>query len=254
MKNCLSVALAVFNEENNLGQCLESVKDIADEIIVVDGGSTDQTVNVAKSYGARVIFSDNPPMFHINKEKALRAAHCEWILQLDADEAVSPDLADEIKEIVRKNNPEISGYYIPRKNYFLKHWMRKGGQYPDRVARLFLNGKGKFPCKDVHEQIEIDGQTGVTHGWLEHYTYKTMDEYWRKADTYTSLTADSMKIKGIEPSFRAWFTYNINKPFVTFFLLFFRHKGFIDGWYGFLFALYSAMHFQIAYRKFVQNK
>lgn len=253
-KITISVALAVYNEATNLRMCLDSVKGFADEIVVVDGGSTDDTVKIAQTFGAIIIKTDNPPIFHINKQKAIDACHGVWILQMDADEAVSGKLAEEVKSITKDVNPDVVGYYIPRKNYFLKHWMRKGGQYPDRVIRLFVNGKGRLPCKDVHEQIEIEGKTGVTEGWLEHYTYQTMNDYWRKADSYTNLTADFMKKSGVKKTFKTWFIYTIQKPFVTFFLLFFRHKGFVDGWYGFLFALYSGMHFQIAYRKFTELK
>src|SRR6185437_645004 len=96
----LSVALAVFNEEKNLEACLESVKDIAQEIVIVDGTSTDKTVDVAKKFGARILIKDNPPIFHINKQKAIDMCKNEWILQLDADERVSPKLAKEIMNVI----------------------------------------------------------------------------------------------------------------------------------------------------------
>ena len=100
MKQKLSVVLAVFNEQENLGKCLDSVKDLADEIIIVDGGSSDRTVEIAKSYGAKVIETNNPPIFHINKQKALELATNQWILQLDADERVSKKLLNEIEEVI----------------------------------------------------------------------------------------------------------------------------------------------------------
>src|SRR5664279_967941 len=110
MKNDISVILATFNEEKNLADCLDSVRDIAREIIIVDGSSTDKTVEIAKAYHAKVLVTDNPPIFHINKQKALEMATCEWILQLDADERVSNELAAEIKQIIQMSEEELEGY------------------------------------------------------------------------------------------------------------------------------------------------
>src|SRR5882757_4516257 len=119
----LTVALAVFNEEKNLGACLESVKDIADEIIIVDGTSTDKTVEVAKKFNSRVLITDNPPIFHINKQKAIDMAKNEWILQLDADERVSPELGREIIRMTEMTDDEITAYQekLPKRKMFLKH-------------------------------------------------------------------------------------------------------------------------------------
>src|SRR6266567_7513603 len=117
----LTVALATFNEEGNLGDCLSSVKDIASEIVIVDGSSTDKTVAIAKEFGARVLVTDNPPIFHINKQKAIDMAKGEWILQLDADERVSPELAKEIIKVITMNDDEIDAYQkkLPNHNLFL---------------------------------------------------------------------------------------------------------------------------------------
>ncbi|MFZ5845009.1 MAG: glycosyltransferase family 2 protein, partial [Patescibacteria group bacterium] len=153
----LSIALATYNEAANLASCLDSVATWTNEIVVVDGSSTDQTVAIAKKYGARIIVTDNPPIFHINKQKAVEACRGDWILQLDADEVVTPELVREIKSEIRNQKSEYNGYYFPRKNFFLGHWLRKGGQYPDYVIRLFRKGKGWFPQKSVHEQIVVDG-------------------------------------------------------------------------------------------------
>src|ERR1700722_11004419 len=119
----LSVALAVFNEEKNLEACLSSVKDIADEIVIVDGTSTDRTVEIAKKFGARVVITDNPPIFHINKQKAIDMAKNEWILQLDADERVNPKLANEIKKVIAMSDDELETYQqqLPNRKLFLRH-------------------------------------------------------------------------------------------------------------------------------------
>lgn len=252
----ISVALATYNEEENITRCLSSIKDWVNEIVVVDGGSSDGTVKIAKTFRARVITTDNPPIFHINKQKAIEACHGDWILQLDADEVVSSELAVEIKHVIfdarslrfkaRKN-----GYYIPRKNFFLGHWLRKGGQYPDHVTRLFQNGKGRFPQKSVHEQIIVDGEVGYLRKPLLHYSYRTLSEYWKKANIYTSLTTEELKERNVPKNLLSYFEYNFLKPLMTFFSLFLRHKGFLDGWYGFLFALFSALHHSLAYKKYL---
>src|SRR5258708_22769535 len=119
----LSVVLAVFNEEKNLEACLASIKDIADEIVIVDGSSTDETVVIAKKFNARILITDNPPIFHINKQKAIDMAKNEWILQLDADERVSPKLAKEITKIIAMTDQEIESYEnsLSKRNLFLKH-------------------------------------------------------------------------------------------------------------------------------------
>lgn len=246
-KVTLTVALAVFNEAANISRCLDSVRGLASEIVVIDGGSTDGTVALAKKYTQHVVSTDNPPIFHINKQKALDKAKGDWILQLDADEVVDENLLREIMEIISSKDAR-DGYYIPRRNYFLGNWLRKGGQYPDYVIRLFRNGKGKFPCKSVHEQIEISGLVGHLKNPLDHYSYTSIPQYWKKSESYIRLTADEMR-----DTRRASFgMYVFLKPFTTFFALFARHKGFLDGWRGFLFALFSALHFPKAF--LISNK
>lgn len=248
----LSVAMAVRNEEGNIEACLSSISDIADEIVVVDGGSLDKTVDLAQKFHATIIRTDNPPIFHINKQKALDACHGVWILQLDADEVVTPELKEEIRLTMSDKQLTNHGYYIPRKNYFLKTWLSKGGQYPDYVIRLVKKGFASFPCKSVHEQIHIEGTVGYLKHPLLHYSYRTLDEYWKKADTYTTLTARELLEKNLSPGVWNGLLYMVLKPIQTFFTIYIRHKGCVDGVAGFQFALFSAMHHLIAYRKFIK--
>lgn len=245
-----SVVLAVFNEEDVLGMCLESVKDLADEIVIVDGGSKDKTVEIAKGFGAKVFVMDNPPVFHINKQRAVDRARGDWIFQLDADEVVPSALAEEIRRVISTN--KYTGYYVPRKNYFLWYWMRKGGQYPDYVVRLFKRGKGNFPQKSVHEQIVIDGSIGYLETPLEHRPYKTFVEYWGKAHTYAMLRAREMAKDRLVVTPAVLFQYNLLRPIKTFLNLFIRHKGFVDGIFGFLFALFSAYQEPLALKKYIR--
>ncbi len=247
----LSVAIVTYNEEKKLGACLASVSSWVDEIIVVDGGSNDQTLSIAKQYHARIIKTDNPSIFHINKQKALEACRGEWILQLDADEVVTPKLREEILSLIRFSTP--NGFYLPRKNLFCGHWLKKGGQYPDYVIRLVRRGHAYFPSKSVHEQIAVDGSVEYLKNPLLHYSYDSIVEYWRKANTYISLTAQEYKEKKLPLNFFTYVEYNFFKPTVTFFSLFIRHKGFVDGYWGFLFALFSALHHPLAYARYGKN-
>jgi len=267
-KIILSIALAVKNEESNIRACLSSVADIADEIVVVDGGSTDKTVEIAKELGAKIIQTDNPLIFHINKQKALDACQGEWILQLDADEVVTKELKKEIIKTIGQEtmsrgqklsdadchmSNECNGYYLPRRNNFWGHFMRKGGQYPDYVIRLVRRGKARFLCKSVHEQIEIDGEVGYLKEPMLHYSYRTTEDYWKKADAYTTLTAKDLKQKRVKITLGNWFIYMVFKPIYTFINIFVRHKGFVDGWYGLVFSYWSALRYPIAWRKYTKS-
>lgn len=246
------MVIATYNEEDVVGKCLESIKEIADEIIVVDGSSTDRTVEIAKSFGAKVRVVENQYIFHINKQKAVGLATKDWILQLDADEIVPQELQKEIKNAI--NNKKFNGYYLPRKNFFLGHWMRKGGQYPDPVIRLFKHGKGSFPQKSVHEQIVVDGAVGTLKSELLHYPYQTFSEYWEKAVRYSHLVARKMARDHVPKNIITIISFLFIKPTVTFLNLFIRHQGFVDGIYGFLFAYLSGMQLQLALLKYFYGK
>ncbi len=254
-KITVSVAIAVYNEEKKLEACLSFVAPWVHEIVLVDAGSGDRTLEIAKKYNARIMSTDNPPIFHINKQKALEACHGEWILQLDADEVVTSDLRAEILAVLCPTSsvlsPKFNGYYIPRKNFFCGHWMRKGGQYPDYVIRLVRRGYAHFPCKSVHEQIGVDGPVGYLKNPLSHRSYDSIAEYWHKANSYIDLQADEMKHQKLAVNLVTWFVYNAVKPSVTFILLYVRHKGFLDGYWGLLFALFSALHHPMAYMRYI---
>lgn len=245
----LSVVLATRNEEQNITACLNSVKAIADEIIVVDGESKDATVALAKKLGAKVYEVKNRAMFHTNKQIALQKAKGEWILQLDADERVDATLRQSIRDVI-KSNPKENGFYLKRKNFFLGRWLKKGGQYPDPVIRLVRRGRARFPQRSVHEQIEVDGLVGTLEGHLMHYTAPTFDRYLRNSNRYTSLTAQELKESRVSLSFINWLNYVVVKPTATFLKLYLRHKGFLDGFPGFVFALFSGLHWPIAFMKY----
>lgn len=287
MKTQLSVVLATYNEEKNLVDCLSSVKDIASEIIIVDGSSQDKTVEIAKSFGAKVIITSNPPIFHINKQKALDMAKEKWVLQLDADERVTKELSKEITKIINMSEEEIEKYestlldkslftrhqkllegrdgrignenseyaafFIPRLNYFLGRYLRYGGVYPDGVIRLVRKGKAHFPCKDVHEQIAVDGKVGWLQNPLLHKDSPTFERYIARNNRYTDLMAEEFTTTHLAKNVANAIRFLFVKPAWWFLLTFFRHKGFLDGWQGFVFCFYSARRFAIAYRKYLKK-
>lgn len=253
----ISVVLATYNEEKNLGRTLDSIKDLADEIIVVDGSSTDKTCDVAKKYGAKIIITSNKPNFHINKQMAIDAATGEWILQMDADEVVPSELSREILQKTSEEN-DINGYWIPRKNYFLGRFLMKGGQYPDYTIRLYKKGKGKLPAKDVHEQAVVEGKVGYLKNALLHYPYEDFAFYLKKWDRYNNLIAgqieDDLKDKNAVQKALYGLGYLVVKPGHWFVTTYGRHKGFVDSWQGLTFSLFSALRFPVSYIKYLKRK
>ncbi|MEO8581134.1 MAG: glycosyltransferase family 2 protein [Patescibacteria group bacterium] len=250
----ISVVLATYNEEKNIARCLQSVKKFTDEIIVVDGTSTDNTVEIAKKLGARVIKTTNKPVFHINKQLAMNEAKGELVLQLDADEVVDDELANFIQQVHTKmmhhdEKKLPSAWWIKRKNWFLNKFLTKGGQYPDPVIRLYQNGKARLPQKDVHEQMDVDGDLGWADGHLLHYSSPTFTEYLRKWNDYTSLKATQLREAKVNISIKNTIVYLVFKPLMIFLSIFIRHKGFVDGYPGFVFALYSGLYFPVSYLK-----
>lgn len=266
----LSLCIATHNEEKFIHYPLDSAYDLVDEVIVVDGGSTDRTTEVARSYGDKVKIhkAEHITMFHINKQKAIENAKGEWILQLDADEALSKELKEEIKSVV-SNEPEPNtdhrlpktvAYWIPRKNFFLTRFLMKGGQYPDYTIRLYKNGFARFPCKSVHENVEIlltsevDIRPTTSIGYLkspiEHYADPTFSRYLARWNRYTSMDAQLLW----EKSKISFIDYFFIKPIVWFFSTYFRHLGFMDGFPGLVFCLFSSLRFWAVYVKWWQFK
>ncbi|MGD9129813.1 MAG: glycosyltransferase family 2 protein [Candidatus Woesebacteria bacterium] len=257
----LSVVLATYNEEKNIQGCLESVKDFADEIIVLDGSSQDRTREIAKKLGAKVFKTTNKLNFHINKQIVMNKAKGDLVLQLDADEVVDTELKKFIIKTHKNllflkkssNKADFSSipkaWWIKRKNLFLNKWLKKGGQYPDPVIRLYVNGYARLPQKDVHEQMIVNGQVAWAEGHLLHYSNPEFSNYLKKFNHYTSLKAKQLKAAKTKISFSNSFKYLVWKPGFTFLNIFIRHKGFVDGVAGFTFAFFSALHHSIAYLK-----
>lgn len=256
----LSVALATYNEEANIEMCLTAVKGWADEIVIVDGISSDKTKQIAESLGARVITKPNNKNFHINKQIAIDACKNPWILQLDADEVVSSSLKKEIDGVLQleKEESTYNGYWIPRKNWFLGRFLMKGGQYPDYTLRLYKNGKGKLPQKDVHEQAEVSGEVGYLRESLLHYPYKSFSFYLKKWHRYNIFAADlidqELKRSSTAKKINIFFQDLVIKPIWWFLWVYIRHKGFYDGWQGFVFCFFSSIRFPVSYILYLRGR
>lgn len=248
----LSVVLAVYNEEENLGRCLESVRQLADEIVIVDGNSTDKTVEIAKKYKAKIIFTANSEThFHVQKNMAIDAATGEWILQLDADEIVSPELSSEIMSIITRSSA-VNGYWMNRKNWFLSRFLTKGGQYPDPTLRLYRRGKGRLPARDVHEQAVVEGETGHLKHDLLHYRDRDLKNYLLRNNRYTSLLAEQFAVSHLSINPISFILYLFIKPIQEFLWIYIRHRGYVDGSAGLIFAFFSGLRFAIAYIKYLK--
>lgn len=243
----LSVVLATRNEEANIERCLESVHKLADEIVIADERSEDKTVQISKKYKAKIITVDHQDNFHITKNIAIDAAKGDWILQLDADEVVSPELADEILSIINTQNSVFNGFWINRRNWFLDRFLTKGGQYPDPTIRLYKRGKGRLPARDVHEQAKIEGEVGHLKNDLLHYRDTSFEKYLDGFNRYSSFMASQLSGPSV-------FMYLFVKPALTFFMIYFRHLGLVDGFAGFVFALFSGLIYPVSYIKFWQLK
>jgi glycosyltransferase involved in cell wall biosynthesis len=240
----LSVAIVAFNEEANLGRTLASIR-WADEIVVVDSGSTDRTCEIAREFGARVVHE--PWRGYVaQKNYALELCTQEWILSLDADEEVSPGLADEIREAI--SSGKFAGYSIPRQNLFLGRWMRHGGFYPDPKLRLFRRGDGYSTGFDPHDHFELKSRkpVGRFHHPLVHYTYPTLTLYLEHMNRYSSLGAKMALASG----HRRFSVLNIIvRPVATFTYNYFFRLGFLDGREGLLLHLYHAGYVSWKYAK-----
>jgi glycosyltransferase involved in cell wall biosynthesis len=235
------------NEEQNIRRCLESVK-FADEIIVIDSDSTDRTTSIAQELGAKV-FTRPWKGFGPAKQEGVKQAAGEWILSIDADEAVTRELAEEIKSRIDKSNG-VSGFYIKRKTMFLGRWILHSGWYPGHVLRLFQKAKAGFDNAIVHEKVETSGPVEYLNGELLHYSYPDLDSYLSKFSRYTTLGAEEAFHKGK----KAGLVDMVFKPPVAFIKHYIVKQGFRDGLEGFILAALSATAVLVKYAKLYKMK
>ncbi|MDA8100038.1 MAG: glycosyltransferase family 2 protein [Nitrospiraceae bacterium] len=245
MKATLSVVIVAMNEEANIERTLESVR-FADEIIVLDSGSTDRTVEICRRYTDKV-FHQGWLGFAGQKNAGIERASGDWILSLDADEPIEDALAEEITEIVASPGSG-DGYRIPRKTMFLGKWIRHGGWYPDYNLRLFRKGKGRFEERRVHEALRVNGTVGRTNHAIVHYSYPDLASFIKTMNNYSSLAVDVMAEKGIPASAASW-PMIMCRPVLTFLYKYIVRGGFLDGKHGLILNLYHAYYVFAKYSK-----
>lgn len=246
----LSVVISAFNEEKKIRDCLESAK-WADEIIFVDNSSTDKTPQIAKEYTSKVFIKPNNPMLNVNKNFGFTKATGEWILSLDADERISPELKKEMLLVISPKQSAVNGYYIPRKNIIFGKWIRHTGWYPDRQLRLFRKGKGKFPKVHVHEMIEVFGKRDYLLNPLEHLNYENISQFLVKlTNIYTPNEAQVLIKNGYQFS---WLDV-IRMPTREFVNRFFAQRGYKDGLHGLTLSLLMAFYHLVVFVKVWEEK
>lgn len=230
----LSVILITKNEEANLKDCLESVS-FANEIIVVDSQSSDKTQEIAQSFGAKLEITSDWPGFGPQKNRALNLATQEWVLSIDADERVTPELKDEILAVISSKNA-ANCYAIPRSSWYCGRFMKHSGWYPDYVDRLFKRGTAKFSDHLVHERLLPDGPVAKLKNHFLHYSFRDFSQVLKKVDAYSTASAEQAYLKGKRSSVGKAIGHGLWAFFRTYFL----RRGFLDGSQGLALAISNA--------------
>lgn len=245
----LSVVISSYNEEKKIEECLDSVK-WADEIIVIENSSTDNTAKIARKYTKKVFERSNDPMLNVNKNFGFSKANNEWILSLDADERVAPELKKEIESVLNKKSI-FNGYWIPRKNIIFGKWIQYTGWYPDHQLRLFKKGKGKFPEVHVHEMIELEGEKGYLKENIIHYNYDTIAQFLQKLFViYAPNEAHVLLKNGYDFAFRDIIRF----PLKEFLSRFFAREGYKDGFHGLVLSLLMAFYHLVVFLTIWEKK
>jgi glycosyltransferase involved in cell wall biosynthesis len=230
----LSACIITFNEADRIARCLEGVS-FCDEIVIVDSHSSDQTREVATRLGARVIERDWPG-YRSQKQHATDAARHEWILSVDADEWVTPQLRAEILELKTQGFRGVDGYAIPRLTVYLGAPLRHGNSWPDRKIRLYRRGAARWVGYEVHEKIAVTGAVGNLRAHLEHDAYRCLDEHLLRADRYARMMAEEMHREGRRCGVAAVLLH----PWWRFFRGMLLKRGLLDGWRSWLFHFVEA--------------
>jgi glycosyltransferase involved in cell wall biosynthesis len=239
----ISVTIITKNEEASIGRCLQSVS-WADELIVLDSGSTDRTVEIARGLGAKVVVRQDWPGFGSQKNRALDLATGDWVFSLDADEWVTPELGEEIGATIT-GKPEFDAYRLPRSSSFCGRFMRHSGWWPDYVVRLFRRGTARFSDDIVHERTLVDGGVGTLRNPLMHETYVDLEDMQEKFNLYSTLGAQTLHKRGARGGLGKASLHGLS-AFIRTYLL---RRGFLDGREGFMLAVANA---EVAYYKYVK--
>ncbi len=248
----LSVVIITYNEEKNIGRCLESVKDIADEIVVVDSFSTDKTEEICRQYHTK--FIKNPFEGHIEQKNfALKQVQYQHVLSIDADECLSEELKQSIAKV--KENWVYDGYYFNRLTNYCGKWIKHCGWYPDKKLRLFNSKKGSWGGVNPHDKYIIDKDAKIQYlkGDLLHYSFYTIYQHMEQINKFSTIKANGFYKKGKKaPIYKLFFN-----PIITFLRHYIIRLGFLDGFYGFVISVNSSHSTFLKYvklRSYYKNK
>ena len=239
----ISAIVVCFNEERNIGPCLESLR-WCDEIVVVDSFSTDRTVEVARRYTDRVMqrawagYRDQKAFAHSQASR-------DWVLLVDADERVTPELRDEIQQAMDRDGARYAGYAVPRLVFYLGRWWRRGGWYPDYDIRLFRRERATWGGSDPHEKILVEGEVRRLRSPLHHFSYRNIDDHIERINRFTSISAAELRKQG--GNWR-WTDALLRPPF-RFFKSYVLKRGFMEGFAGFYVAVTGAVYVFLKYAK-----
>ena len=230
----LSVAIITLNEEQRLKRCLDSIQELTTDVIVVDSGSRDATEQIAKTAGARFVVE--PWTGHVSqKNKALAHASAEWVLCLDADEAVSPELAASIRERLARGHIPENGFWVNRRSFYLGDWVRHAW-YPEWRLRLVRKSAARWTGRDPHDRLEVAGSTARLEGDLHHYSYANLQDHLERTLRYARISGDALALEG----FRLRWHHLVLSPWAAFAKRFIIKSGWRDGWRGWIIA-FTAM-------------
>jgi glycosyltransferase involved in cell wall biosynthesis len=239
----ISAIVVCFNEEENIGACLESLRWCS-EIVVVDSFSTDRTVEICRRFTDKVIqrpwtgFSDQ-------KAFALSQATKEWVLSVDADERVTPELTDEIQEALSHDGGAYAGYALARLVFYLNRWWWRGGWYPDYHVRLFRRNSATWGGCEPHDKILVDGRVRRLRHPLHHFTYRNIEDHLQRINSFTSISSCELRKKG-----QKWRLVDaLFRPAGRFVRCYFLRRGFMEGFAGFYVAVTAAMYVFLKYAK-----
>ena len=233
----LSVVIITFNEENNILRCINSVKNIADEIVVVDCFSSDKTVEICNSAGCKVLLHPFEG-YGQQKQFGVENAANNWVLSLDADEVVTDELNQEIKSLFQQEAIEHAGYHIPFSLFYMGKILRFSGTGNEFHLRLFDRSRGAFTVVKVHEGVELNGHTATLKGKIIHYSYRDLSHHLQKINTYTTQAAEGYTTKGRKFS-KTWVAFKFPVSFFVFYII---RLGFLDGYPGFLWSFFAALY------------
>lgn len=238
----ISATIIARDEERNIARAIESLR-CCDEIVVVDSGSIDRTIEIATKLGARVVEAGWRG-YAGQKNFAAECAKYEWILSIDADEALSESLEADIW-LLKKNGPQFDSYTMPRLAQYLGKWILHSGWYPDRKVRLYRRDKATWIGDYVHESVTVYGTTGHLDSNLLHYTCQSFTEHLKTMDRYTTLAAEELVARGKRVTYR----HLLADPAWTFFRTYFLQRGFLDGVEGLAIAYMAALYAFLKYAK-----